>query len=102
VGYSTSPTFSLPLLRASQHAVGCTLQGCRNFSYLTFCVRPPSPHVKDKDDCMATHRTAGSLTHCFSSNSVFSAEIPILVSDSIGGQTLGSDISAPNGIPQWL
>jgi hypothetical protein len=55
--------------------------------------------MKDKDDCMATQCTAGSLTHCFSSSSFFIAEIPIPVSDSIGGQTLGSDISALNGIP---
>jgi hypothetical protein len=99
MGYSAFPTFSLPLSRASQHAVGCTPQGCRNFLYLTFCVRPPSPHVKDKDDCMATQRIAGSLTHYFSSISAFGAEILILVSDPIGGQTLGSDMSAPNGTP---
>jgi hypothetical protein len=55
--------------------------------------------MKDKDDCMATQCTAGSLTHCFSSNSSFVAEIPIPVSGLIGGQTLGSDISAPDGNP---
>ncbi len=32
VGYSASTTFNLPLLRASQHAAGCTPQGCRNLS----------------------------------------------------------------------
>jgi hypothetical protein len=33
------------------------------------------------------------------SSSTFTAEIPIPVPDPIGGQTFGSDISAPSGNP---